>query len=311
MIMPAGQPEEPFTQDELDELNRRLAEMSQMRNMTPDPEMGNLSPDQVYQLLYTEWGQPGAAIQFNTNLPLSDLEVSVFFARARSLLLAIHGAGGVKATSGKNLPRRFVSEMVDMLLNEKERERVWRYNKVLNEQDVWAVHIPRVVAQSAGLLRLYKGKFVVPKKHARLLNPESAGVLYRDLFVAFFRRFNLAYLMGYGPEASPLQTGVPYTLYRLGTVASQWREVVDLSDDLTLPGIRTQIEEEVGESGRWTIGVLVTLRILKPLVKWGILEGRYTTDKYGYETLEAVRTAPLYGALLGFEVYSESRPPFA
>jgi hypothetical protein len=214
-------------------------------------------------------------------------------------------------TSSKNLTRQFVSEMVDLLLEEKEREFLWRYSKVLNEQDVQALHIPRVVAQVAGALRRYNGQFVVPKKACRLLRPEHAGVLYRDLFIAFFRRFNLAYASGYGPDAGALQQNVPYALYRLGVVASDWRKVVDLTDEIVLPGIRIQIEEEVGESRMWAIGGLVTFRILKPLVQWGLLEGRYDEDRFGYETLEAVKVALLYRSFLRFELDTDYRPPSA
>ena len=313
MIMAKDQPQDEDMPafSSLDELNRHLAEISHVRNTTADPEMGGLSPAQVAHLLYTEWGQPGAAVQLNVDLPLPALESSSFFRRTRSLLLSVQEAGGVKMTSSKNLPRRFVSEMVDLLFDEKERESVWRYNKVLNEQDVQALHVPRVVAQAAGVLRCYKGKFIVPKRAGRLLKPDCGGVLYSDLFTAFFRRFNLAYLLRYGPEAEALQSGIPYTLYRLGIVASKWRKVVDLTDEITLPGIRMQVEEEVGDSQMWAIGGLVTFRVLKPLVEWSLLEGRYGTDKYGYETLEAVRVTPLYRSFLRFETDATYRPPFA
>jgi len=313
MIMPKDQPRDDDSPafSSLDELNRHLAEMSHIRNTTPDPEMGGLSPAQVAHLLYTEWDQPGAAVQLSGDLSLSELESSSFFKRARTLLLAVNEAGGVKATSSKNLQRRFVSEMVDCLLDEKEREGLLRHYKAPNEQDVRVLHIPRVVAQAAGVLRLHKGKFVVPKTRTRLLGREHAGALYRDLFFAYFRRFNLAYASRYGPDASPLQSGVPYTLYRLGIVASKWQQVVGLTDELTLPGIRIQVEEEVGSSQIWALGGLVTFRILEPLVEWGLLEGQYESDKYRIERLEAVRVTPLYRSFLHFKVDASYRPPFA
>lgn len=313
MIMAKGQPpdEDSPVFSSVDGLNRHLAEMSRIRNTTADPEMGGLSPAQVAHLLYTEWDQPGAAVRLNGGLPLSELETSSFFRRSRTLLRAVNEAGGVKATSGKNLQRRFVLGMIDDLLDEKERGELLRYYRAPNEQDVQGLHISRVVAQAAGALRFYKGKFVVPKRRARLLEPEHAGALYRDLFSAFFRRFNLAYASRYGPDAGALQSGVPYTLYRLGVVASEWRQVVDLGDELTLPGIRMQVEEEVGSSQIWALGGLVTFRILKPLVEWGLLEGRYESDKYRIERLEAVRVTPLYQSFLHFETDASYRPPFA
>jgi hypothetical protein len=308
MIMPADYAEENFLQEKLNALNRRLAAISHLHNTSADPAMGGLSPAQVAHLLYAEWGQPSSATQFNAGLPLAALKASPFFMRTRAILLAIHQADGVKMTSGKNLQRQFVSEMVNLLLDDKERELVWRHNKVLNEHNVPALHIPRVVAQAAGMLRPYKGKLVVPKKRSTLLQNEHAAILYRDLFIAFFRRFNLAYLQSYGPGAAALQMGVPYTLYRLGIVATEWRKTANITEDITLPGIREQIAQEVENSQVWIIDVLVVWRILKPLIEWGLLEARSGIDKYDVETLEAVRVSPLYRAFLHIETDASYRP---
>ena len=49
MIMRREQPNE----DELlADINRQLEEETRLRNLTPDPEMGGLNPEQVSQLIY-------------------------------------------------------------------------------------------------------------------------------------------------------------------------------------------------------------------------------------------------------------------
>ena len=78
MIMPRDNPDEDVPQAVLDELNRRLAITMNAHNAAPDPEMGGLSPNQVTRLIYTEWGEQGATVQFNTNVPLVDLEKAEF-----------------------------------------------------------------------------------------------------------------------------------------------------------------------------------------------------------------------------------------
>lgn len=302
VILPIDGWDDELPQADLEAVARHLDAKARAQNIVSDPDMGGLSPEQVSHLLYSSWGEPGAAVQFNVDLPSAMLESSLYFQQMRSLLQAVNEACGVKATVGGNLPRRFVTEMVDCMLDAEERERVWEFNKVLNEEDVHAVHISRVVAQGAGLLRRYKGKFVVPKKRVELLGPGREPKLFRDLFIAFFRRFNLAYLSGYGPEAAALQSGAPYTLYRLGSVAADWLEVEGAENVLVLPGVRQILEYELPDNTFWSISELLQSRILRPLVDWGVLEGRHTEGPYGFKDLEAVRVTALYRELLNFEL---------
>ena len=128
MILPIDCGDDELTQAELDAVHRHLAAKSTDLNMTPRPEMGGLSPAQVAHLLYTSWGEPGAAVQFNVDIPPATLESSLFFRRARTLLHAVHEAGGVKTTEAGNLPRRFVREMVDCMFDAEAREDLWRYH---------------------------------------------------------------------------------------------------------------------------------------------------------------------------------------
>ena len=100
MIMPTDKPD-GIPQGMLDEMNRRLAITMNARNAAPDPEMGGLSPNQVTRLIYTEWGEPGAAVQFNTDIPLADLEKAEFFRKTRAFLKALHAAGDVRDTPFK------------------------------------------------------------------------------------------------------------------------------------------------------------------------------------------------------------------
>jgi hypothetical protein len=71
-------------------------------------------------------------------------------------------------------------ENLEVLSSSIDKE-VHKYKKAINEQDVSPVHIARVVAQCAGMVRLHRGKFVVPKKRVALLASARAGELFRDL----------------------------------------------------------------------------------------------------------------------------------
>ncbi len=295
-------PEDEDHQDAVDELNQQLQVVSNAYNAAPDPEMGNLSPEQVTHLIYAPWGEPGSPIQFHTNMPLADLDKSELFVSVRTMLLAVVERGGVKATASKNLTRRFVSEMMEILLTEEQREEIYKYRKTINEKDVWPVHDARVVAQVAGMLRLNKGKFVVPAKWTSLLTPERAGELFMRLFKKHFTKSNLAYFDNF-PEVRSIQSCVGYTFYRLGIVATDWHDVEDLPVATLLPAVRIDIEDQFGGHPFVTVNRLYVWRILMPLIRWGLLEGRYEhRESKHVKSLVSIRPTPLYGKFFCFHV---------
>ncbi len=285
---------------DLERVQQFLTEKYRIRNITRDPEMGNLSPEQVAKLLYTEWNTPDAAIRLTSDLPLTKLKKSDLFRWARWLLLAIHEAKGVKATPGKNLPRKLVTQMVNKALDSTLREDLWQFNKVLNEVDVNPVHITRVACQAAGVLRLYKGRFVIPKTKAHFFKPEQPGELFTLLFTAYFRKLNMAYASNFGPDANALQSSFPYTLYRLGELAADWCPTEQLTDEVLLPAIRHEILLELGEPSTWSLGELLEYRVIMPLIEWGLLDARYDSDIKYFKKLTDIRTTDLYRDFITF-----------
>lgn len=302
MIMPTDKSNADGLQALLAELDRELAIAMTARNTAPDADMGGLSTTQAAKLIYTEWGEPGAAVQFNHAIPLVELQQAEFFRGARTFLKALQSAGEVRATASKNLPRQFVAEVLPLLFDEKTLAKINQYSKVVNEQDISLLHYARVVAQAAGLVRIYKGKFGISKAKAALLRDDRAGELYQCLFTAFFRKVNLAYMHPAVFEAHGLQAGAAYTLYRLGLVAKHWKSIADLPTEVLLPAVRAEIETEIRGSEYWTTEKLLTGRLIQWLMDWGLLEGRYEQESKYYKTLKAVRTTPLYAAGLRFQV---------
>jgi hypothetical protein len=301
MIMPS---DNSWLDAEFDRALDGVLQTAQTHNEAPDPELGHLTPAQTHKLLYTQWGAPESAVHFQTDISLERLEAAPFFRRARWLALAIRDAGSVKATAKwKNLPRKLVTRMVDETLSEDDRSEIWAYNKVVNEDDVAAIHISRIVCEAAGIIHLRKGAFVVPKTRAKLLEPDQAGALYQRLFVAFFQTFNLAYLDRRHTEAPGLQTGVAYTLYRLGTLAKQWYSVDKLATEALLPAVREEIESELNPKTRESVQGVLAWRVLEPLIDWGLLEGKFDHRIHKLiDTLAQVRTTAMYSDILRFEL---------
>lgn len=296
------QPGDKSSPIDMNAVLRLMQDATRYHNEQPDPELGGLSPDQVLRLTFTPWGAPAAPLQLNAGMTLSDCERSTFFRNMRTFLCALRDAGKVKATTTKRLNRRFVGEMLKRMFPENIQTIIRRERRYINEDDVPGLSTIHLVAKLAGMIRLSKGAFSVPKTKGPLLMPERAGELFRDLFVTFFTRMNLAYLSWSGPEAEDLQSYVGYTLYRLGVVARDWHSVETLPAEILLPQVKMEIEAELMECSYWFMKDVLVQRILAPLVSWGLLEDRQKpVGNYGSMVLATVRVSPLYHHFLRFE----------
>jgi len=52
----------------MDDANIKLQQVQKELNHKPDPEMGNLTPDQVTRLIYRSWDDPINPLRLNKNL---------------------------------------------------------------------------------------------------------------------------------------------------------------------------------------------------------------------------------------------------
>ena len=84
------------------------------------------------------------------------------------------------------------------------------------------MHCTRLVAELAGLIRKYRGKFVLTQKGRDMLAPQNRGSLYLELFTAYTTKFNWCYRDGY-PEAEIVQMSFLYTLFLLASFGDTQR----------------------------------------------------------------------------------------
>ena len=284
----------------IEELNKKLQRDMDARNATPDPDMGGLSPNQVARLIYFSWDDDRFPLRFNTQIRLSDMKHSVLLTNATIFLKTlVEQSDQNTTTAAGNLNRSFVKLVFDrLLMSDDHRRSILEFNKVINEQDVWALHIARVICQAAGLVHQRKNKFLVPKKHYALLSDERAGELYAVLFKAYFTEFNLAY----GDRMLTLaciQHTIPSSVYRLDKIADRYREIEELAREILLPAVRKEVQEAISSSYlkiEWILG----RRIIEPLEKFGLLECKRKQLK-GYSEIEAVRKTALFDRFIGCE----------
>jgi len=69
--------------------NQTVQQVIDARNKQPDPEMGGLSPNQVYRLINLPWEDSNFPIKFNESIELSQLKDSAFYNNTTTLLTTL------------------------------------------------------------------------------------------------------------------------------------------------------------------------------------------------------------------------------
>ena len=195
------------------EMEKAVQEYQDTYNDTPQDELGGFSPIQTSQLLNSQIDMPDCALKLNHELSLKEIESIHFIQNTRTFLRLMEEEGEVKATKKLgNLNRNFVEKLIDScIIEEREREAMFRFNKVFNEEDYREGHIIRLLCEIAGLIKKRKDTFSITKTGSKYRNDLHAGALYTSLFNAHFCKFNLGYLDGY-PDFPEIQTTIAFSL---------------------------------------------------------------------------------------------------
>ena len=284
--------------DNIDDLNDHLKGMMSDHNTAPDSEMGGLSSEQVGRLICLSWDDNKFPLKFNKELTYSDIKNSIFYKNSVIFLKTlIEQKNEPTATAKGNLNRKFVKHIFDkLIIKEDHKDSILEYNKVINEEDVFPLHIVRIVCECAGLIHKRKNKFLVLKKYYELLQKEKAGELYYLLFHSYFTKFNLSYLDRL-PDLVCIQETIAYSINRLGEIADSWVGIEDLFDKIFLPAVRLEIRETVSKHIK--LEWVVRSRVVKPLEEFGLVECRY--KEKGDSEIEKVRKSELFDRFVGVE----------
>ncbi len=243
----------------------------------PIQALGGLTPKQMQALFRDGWWGKEAIIRLNTELGLDDFAASRFLKNARTFLQVLQDVGSAPLTVKGNLARKFVGEMLErMEMDDDYKKEILEYNKVVNEDDLWPLHILRMVCSMAKLVRKYKKRLVATKLGKSLLAEEKAGQLYARLFDAHFTKFNLAYLDSLPDVHHTVQEFIPYSLYRLAHLdADKEFAISDLPDVLLPPSLVDDLDainEHVKAED------YIRCRYLLPLEKFGLVIIRRTKE---------------------------------
>ena len=125
-----------------------------------------------------------------------------------------------------------------------------------------------------------------------------AGSLFRKLFLAYFRKFDLQY--GFPLRDVPgIQQTMAVILWRLDTVARDWVSVRGLAPRLLLPGVLTQLRQAMlspYDTEEW----IVAGYVLEPLWDFGLLERRKPSEWRVVTEHDFIRVTPLWRRFISF-----------
>jgi len=194
----------------LEEAQTVLDQITQQKNHRQLEEFHGLSPEQIHQMLNFPFASQGL-VRFPQ--VLDDIPAAPMPTLFKLLTDAI-GEQGLKPTAKGNLPRNFCREAALAYWGEQRYQEKTRFGGINREEDFDDLHVTRLVAELAGLICKYKGRFILSRDCRRMLAENGLRAVYPRLFRAYAEKFNWAYRDGY-PELRLMQSAFPFTLYLL------------------------------------------------------------------------------------------------
>lgn len=209
----------------LEEAQVLLDQISQQYNRRKLDEFHGLSPEQMHQMLNFPFASPELVhfpevLDTNPTAPI----LALF-----ALLTEAIGDQGLKPTAKGNLPRNFCREAALAYWGEQQYQENTRYGGINREDDFGDLHVTRLVAELAGLIRKYKGRFILSRDCRRLLAEGGLAAAYPRLFRTYVEQFNWAYRDGY-PELRFIQRAFLFTLYLLACNGDNWKPQIFYED---------------------------------------------------------------------------------
>ncbi|TFH72252.1 hypothetical protein E3V39_11695 [Gammaproteobacteria bacterium LSUCC0112] len=194
----------------IEEVNDFLQTFTKQQNLAGNPDFQGLSPYQMHHLLTRPYDAPDVLV-FSTQ-PSGVEEAPIM--RLFQMLVDAIGDKGLKATAMGNLPQKFCREAALRYWGEQEHERRTRYGGINREEDFFDLHVVRIVAEMAKLIRRVKGKFVLTATYRKVLKQGGLSSLYTSLFECYVQKFNWDY-RSRGREHPFFQQSFAFTLYLL------------------------------------------------------------------------------------------------
>ncbi|RZU98736.1 hypothetical protein EV698_0997 [Spiribacter vilamensis] len=270
------------------------------RNRRPVDDFRGLSPDQMYRLLHFPLDSPDV-LQVSTVL---ESEPDTPLAHLFGLLAEAIGDKGLKPTAKGNFPRNACREIMQSFLGESGYADYTRIGGINGEHDAPELHATRVVAELAGFVRKYRGRFILSRPARAMLASTGQRELYSRLFRTYATEFNWAYQDGFA-EMPFIQQGWGFTAYLLHLDGHRQQPATLYADAFrqAFPAVDIELEgESLYRSLEETWRLLYTVRCLERFADFtGIAMvrregGGFLTDPQAIN----VQATPLLSRLIDF-----------
>lgn len=244
---------------------------------------------------------PGTAIQVQDDVTEGDLANCIFVRNTTVLLRYAVENGGLGLTATGNLTRAVVAQMIPkMEWPAFSKADMYRYNRVINEPDFAPLHIVRVNAVAARLLRVHRRKLIATKSGRGMVLSQRGGPLLAQLLSAVFwgrdRSDNGRNLLGGWPLHD-----ISVVLWSLCVSATDWQSPEVLARLCTIP-INGVLETS------WDVGsTAIEAHVLRPLLWFGLVEHRQEDipgSRFG--SRHFYRKTQLFDKVIRFNVTLES-----
>lgn len=180
------------------------------QNAVPIEQFHKLSATQMYSFLYQPFDNPDL-VQFSTTLS-PKISAPVF--KLFSLLLEAIGNDGLKATAMGNLPQKFCKEAAHVYWADEDHTYRPRIDSIRNENNFYDLHCLRLLAELCGILRKFKGKFIIGTKYRKILAAQGPAALFPVLLKTYLTVFNWGFGDGY-EDIHIIQQSFLFSLYLL------------------------------------------------------------------------------------------------
>lgn len=235
------------------------ANFMEQKNQAPVDDFHGLSPDQMRCVLDAPFSSPQ-----RVNFPeCLDNQPSAPILTLFQLLVDAIGEQGLKPTAKGNLPQKLCRASALSFWGEETYECNTSCGGINKEEDFFELHVTRLVAGLAGLIRKYKGRFILSRKCRKLLTDGGMAAIYPLLFRAFTEQYNWAYGDRH-EEINFIQNTFLFSLYLLNRYGDDSRSSVFYEDCFlnAFPMVVNEFEPRPYSTPEQTIRSAYTLRTL-------------------------------------------------
>ncbi len=283
----------------LDEANEVLGVHFSRKNRMANIAFSGLSPEQMSAILYDSFNSPDC-LRFNKSF---ENEVKAPILTLFTLLVEAIGEEGLKPTAKGNLPQRFCRDAALSYWGEELHRENTRFGRINKEDDFFELHVTRIIAEMAGLVRKYRGRFILSRECRRILKQQGMGDVYLLLFKTYIEKYNWAYGDGY--EDLPfIQQSFAYTLYLLQRFTAQWQQQSILEEKYVraFPILLSEIPGSDYFTPEQQLSSCYALRAIRRFAAFFGLVDLEKVDKDQYSSSYRIKKLPLLDEVVSFSV---------